>query len=64
MKRLLLLFLVVFVCCTVITGQIFKEKKQKVLSQLTVQEIKGKTSRINFYVVQQVLDENTRKWMG
>jgi hypothetical protein len=28
------------------------------------QEIKGKTSRINYYVVQQALDENTLTWMA
>jgi hypothetical protein len=43
MKRLLLLFLIVCVCCTVLTGQIFKRKKQKTLSPLTVQEISAET---------------------
>jgi len=35
-----------------------------VAKQIANQKIKGKTSKINFYVVQQVLDENTLKWMG
>ena len=35
-----------------------------VSKKIADQEIKGKTSGINFYVVKQVLDKNTRKWMG
>ena len=39
--------------------------KGKIVSKkIADQEIKGKTSRINFYLVKQVLDKNTRKWMG
>ena len=48
-----------------ISESVMSALEGKIVAKLIAdQEIKGKTSRINFYVVQQVLDETTQKWMG
>jgi class 3 adenylate cyclase len=39
-------------------------KGRIVAKKIANQEIKGKTSKINFYVVQQIMDETTLTWLG